>query len=128
MAVRNKPKPMNLPPTVGAETAPIISTDGVASIGASTGTIRIDLGADIYCNQTDGSVTRKVRIVAALRMSPGAAQSMVAGIQKGLDMHRQEVLARKQARMQQQQRKNGKPPKNSNAAAVADEEQAETAH
>src|SRR5260370_42686704 len=88
-AVPQAPVP-RLPPIVGSETAPVIYADGCIAFGTLHGLVQLELAANISIPISDGSarVETKTVVVAHLRLTPRALQTLIAGARGAIGMIR----------------------------------------
>src|SRR5260370_1318015 len=100
-----------LPPIVGSETAPVIYADGCIAFGTLHGLVQLELAANISIPISDGSarVETKTVVVAHLRLTPRALQTLIDGGRGAIGMIRAEHEQREKLRAAENAKKRPAP-------------------
>src|SRR5260370_31471555 len=110
-----------LPPIVGSETAPVIYAEGCIGFGTLHGLVQLELAANISIPISDGSarVETKTVVVAHLRLTPRALQTLIDGGRGAIGMIRAEHEQREKLRAAENAKKRPGPAPKPAAAPVA---------
>ena len=87
----DEPRKVRSSEILGTDTAPLIYFDGVTAFGVVSGTVQLELAANIILPSTDGGTSTLIRTTAYLRCSSNGAADLKQAIDKALEMAAKQI-------------------------------------